>query len=857
MNPEPCDLVMLVRLVMRDLVLSRLVMGPSTSRGTGGRASRRPRGTGRSRQSGTSSTDSESGTVREALAHYRLHVFETHKDYFTVVVGSLCPLPGCALGVEKKSTLHFHCSYCSFTATEILDLPLHMEKSHLAFYSEVSLVLRGDDVQRSKVYTCGECSRKIQGTVSIVHHLLTHEMDHEKTQNGSEATNNSCSRSNTTSPCNGISGHDKNVNGLNGDCCDSDVNGDSRSSSGFSKSFHNNATEVNNDSTANSDDEGEVVEINPLDLLTTVIDDDHKTVTTLDGSSMNVMLRLPAHTHFLAQEEDSGDTDIAYLDPDEEQPELDDITSPGESGLNDLTAELFLDKAGVYQCEKCGNAFKYQYLLNSHKRQAHQGSEVPFQCPACGAEYPSLYDLKRHLLTHTGVDLHRCQVCGQGFPEPTALKQHILTHSTGPEKAPRCESCGTEFPSKNELTRHIVKYQGTCNPNKTESVRCVTCNMELANLEALKEHRKTQHPSSEVSNGNIKKGFECDYCGKNFNCRSNLRDHLVVHTGEKPYPCDICGKSFSFIHNMKTHRLTHNEGRTELCPYCDKSYKSKISLYYHMKKGNCRGLSNTQVPEGYHRCTECLQVFANEERYRTHKEKNQCQTAHNCKNCGMKCSSPIKLQKHLAKGCNNQQPKPQPLPINNILREKRKKRNRAAVLRQREKAAEEINCERCNYSKDCCCTFSCPMCGKRVFSIKAYTLHTERTCPVVKQRRERIRAAIMEKKRKKDAENGELDPDIVENNSVTDGKDEMINSHLPNNNEAKLSLSSRNHLNSSKILKSEVNGENDGIALVSKQPKLGTLDRTVGDDDSNSGSLTDLSTFTSPNILPHVADSAD
>ena len=32
-----------------------------------------------------------------------------------------------------------------------MDLPLHMEKRHLAFYREVSLVLRGDDIQRTKV----------------------------------------------------------------------------------------------------------------------------------------------------------------------------------------------------------------------------------------------------------------------------------------------------------------------------------------------------------------------------------------------------------------------------------------------------------------------------------------------------------------------------------------------------------------------------------------------------------------------------------------------------------------------------------------------------------------------------------
>ncbi|XP_071523711.1 uncharacterized protein [Panulirus ornatus] len=837
--------------------------------------------------------------VREALSHYRLHVFETHKEHFTVVVGGACPLPGCALGREKIPTIHFHCAYCCFTSTEIMDLPLHMEGRHLAFYREVSLVLRGDDIQRTKVYTCGECGKKIQGTVSIVQHLLAHDSDIPKPGTARYMT-----------VLNGGESKDGEQLLVNGDH-KSEVDGgekstvqpniwmmESRLQNGSEEEKKYGDDEVSHDKLSvtgtefklvkgipisashesisvahtldcgtllqNGSRESEMmengcaedsmncstslqeplqVEINPLDLLTTVIEEDQKSENPILPAE-HFLLSLPTPTHFL-EGEVGGQEDS--VDGFQDGQENDDDGS--NDGFSDIPSDILLDHPGVYHCDKCEESFKYQHLLVTHKHQVHQSINVPYECQVCGMEYGVLQDLKRHMMTHSGASVYMCNMCSQGFTDRASLKAHALTHGGSTERSNKCESCACEFPSKSELTRHIVKYQGTCNPNKSEGVRCATCGEDLPNLEALKDHRRTAHPTPEVTPGSGKKGFECDYCGKTFNCRSNLRDHLVVHTGEKPYPCDICGKSFSFIHNMKTHRLTHNEGRNEVCPYCDKAYKSKISLYYHMKKGNCRGLSTKEVPEGYHRCTDCLQMFASEERFKSHKEKGHCQVSHRCQYCGLRCSTEARLQNHLQKGVCQKKDSSQTANSSDAPKRRR------SLGKEREKPQEEIVCDRCNYTKDCCCTFSCNHCGKRVFSIMAYTMHSERTCPVLKHRRERIRMAIMEKRRRREG----LPPtpkEILEPETPT-GTRNRYQVHA-----GFLGLGSSRHIDKRDFRRKMAGVGRENVkskeVVNEKIAEVGAQGPEEGDgDDSSSGSLTDLSTFTSPNILQPVTDPTD
>ena len=51
--------------------------------------------------------------------------------------------------------------------------------------------------------------------------------------------------------------------------------------------------------------------------------------------------------------------------------------------------------------------------------------------------------------------------------------------------------------------------------------------------------------------------YECDVCEKRFRDSSNLKKHMRIHTNEKPYECDVCDKAFRESQHLKRHKRTH------------------------------------------------------------------------------------------------------------------------------------------------------------------------------------------------------------------------------------------------------------------------------------------------------------
>ena len=136
-----------------------------------------------------------------------------------------------------------------------------------------------------------------------------------------------------------------------------------------------------------------------------------------------------------------------------------------------------------------------------------------FGCPFCPKLMKKAFNMKVHIMTHTGEKPFSCNDCGKCFSIKSNLAKHTLVH-TG-EQPFECEVCGQKFGRKGHLDRHSIVH--------TEE-----------------------------------KPFVCTDCGKRFKCKISLKCHVqCIHSGEFPYECNDCGRKFSLKSSLTKHTRVH------------------------------------------------------------------------------------------------------------------------------------------------------------------------------------------------------------------------------------------------------------------------------------------------------------
>ncbi|XP_026482559.1 zinc finger and SCAN domain-containing protein 31-like [Ctenocephalides felis] len=71
---------------------------------------------------------------------------------------------------------------------------------------------------------------------------------------------------------------------------------------------------------------------------------------------------------------------------------------------------------------------------------------------------------------------------------------------------------------------------------------------------------------------------ECEICNKTFTRKTNLKQHKMIHTGERPFSCEICNKTFTTKRPLKEHRMLHTGDRPYECKICHKTFVAKKIL---------------------------------------------------------------------------------------------------------------------------------------------------------------------------------------------------------------------------------------------------------------------------------------
>ena len=96
-----------------------------------------------------------------------------------------------------------------------------------------------------------------------------------------------------------------------------------------------------------------------------------------------------------------------------------------------------------------------------------------------------------------------------------------------------------------------------------------------------------QEQEENKSKSRKRKTHICPICQHTFAQGSNLKRHMILHSGEKPHVCEECGRTFTTASNLKAHCDTHKEKdirNKHTCTLCKKSFFYKCSLVKHEKR---------------------------------------------------------------------------------------------------------------------------------------------------------------------------------------------------------------------------------------------------------------------------------
>nr|XP_022920311.1 uncharacterized protein LOC111428853 [Onthophagus taurus] len=185
-----------------------------------------------------------------------------------------------------------------------------------------------------------------------------------------------------------------------------------------------------------------------------------------------------------------------------------------------------------------------------------------YHCKVCGAAVLGKENIMKHASElHNGQGAYQCQFCKKFFLRLNYLEMHrTYGCSANPQRSrPLCDFCGRKFCQPQKLKVHIKRMHGDM-ADILKDFQCKNCMKILGSKAALQRHVKEVHQKQ------VDDACACTKCGKMFQNKSNLKIHMLTHSGIKPFRCNEkeCSAAFTTkqclqFHYKKAHGLLEDQ----------------------------------------------------------------------------------------------------------------------------------------------------------------------------------------------------------------------------------------------------------------------------------------------------------
>ena len=183
---------------------------------------------------------------------------------------------------------------------------------------------------------------------------------------------------------------------------------------------------------------------------------------------------------------------------------------------------------------------------------------------------------------------------------------------------------------------------------KKKNYVCTDCDRICTSRGHLKQH-------SLIHTG--ERPFVCIHCGKGFTNRSNLDRHVKMHTGIKPHLCDLCGKGFIQKTSLQEHMLIHLKKKSHVCNLCERSYNRRTNLKQHVirchqnsgdetKDDSKDGSGDNHCSKRPYLCDTCGKGFVSVVTLKLHSKLHTGEKPFSCKVCDKAFVAKNQLEQH-------------------------------------------------------------------------------------------------------------------------------------------------------------------------------------------------------------------